>query len=169
MHPLEQAMSEDGFVLIGDSSDGHFPATSFHVYTLAGKRFYCLDLGGLRESRGSSAGLPVYPTAAELPGEHSDLALIWVGRATTRRAVEVAHEAGCRRVWFSFLTTEPGAVARARELGLEIVELGRCPVAYLQREQVPTGCRIHMGSMKLTGTWQKPPQIDAGVRRRELV
>ena len=169
MHPLEQAMSEEGFVLIGDSSDGHFPATSFHVYTLAGKRFYCLDLGGLTESRGSSAGQRVYATVADLPAEHSDLALIWVSKAAARRAVEAAHEAGCGRVWLSFLTTEPSAVERARELGLEIVELGRCPVAYLRREQVPTGCRIHMGSMKLTGTWQRPPQTDPNVRRRELV
>jgi hypothetical protein len=169
VHPLEQAMSEDGFVLIGDSADGHFPATSFHVYTLANKRFYCLDLGGLTESRGNTAGKKVYPTVADLPKEHSKLALIWSGKASARRAVEAAHEAGCTRVWFSFLTTDAGAVARARELGLEIVELGRCPVAYLAREDVPTGCRIHMGSMKLTGTWQKSPQTDAGVRRRELV
>jgi hypothetical protein len=162
-------MAEDDFVLIGNSGDGHFPATSFHVYTLAGKRFYCLDLGGLTESRGNSAGRRVYPTVAELPAAHSDLAVIWVGKATARAAVEAAHAAGCRRVWLSFQTTEPDAVARARELGLEIVELGRCPVAYLPREKVPTGCRIHMGSMKLTGTWQKPPQTDANVRRRELV
>ena len=44
----------DGFVLIGDSSQDRFPGFSYHAYTTAKKRFYCLDMGGLTESRGKS-------------------------------------------------------------------------------------------------------------------
>ena len=60
-HPLEHVMQRaDGFLLIGESSRGRFPAFSYHAYTTVGKRFYCLDLDGLAESRGPTKGGKVY-------------------------------------------------------------------------------------------------------------
>lgn len=165
-HPLEDVMrGADGFVLVGDSSEERFPATSFHCYTRVGKRFYCLDLGGLERSRGRSAGLPVFGKPANLP-PHANLAVVWMKPRSARRGVEAAHEAGCKRVWFSFQTGHPDAVARARELGMEVVEIGRCPVHYLER-QIPV-CRAHTGLLKLTGSYRRPPQVDAAASRREL-
>jgi hypothetical protein len=166
-HPLETVIRDaDGFVLIGDSSEDRFPGFSYHAYTRLGKRFYCLDLGGLPVSRGPTKGGKVYHSVAELPADHDDLAIIWVKPRSARRAVEVAHEAGCRRVWFSFQTGHREAVARARELGMEVVEIGRCPVYYL--EDKPPACKAHTLVVRLSGTYGRPPQTDPEKKRREL-
>ncbi len=115
-HPLEDVIrSADGFLLIGDSSEDRFPAYSYHNYTTVGKRFYCLDLGGLSESRGATKGGKVYTAVSELPEDRDDLAVIWVKPRSAARAVDVAHEAGCKRVWFSFGSGHRDAAARARE------------------------------------------------------
>ena len=166
-HPLEKVIqSADGFVLIGDSSAGRFPATSFHSYSSTGKRFYCLDMGGLTASRGGTKGATVYTTVAELPEERSDLAVIWVKPDRASAAVDLAHEAGCTRVWFSFQTGHRDAVAHARELGMEVVEIGRCPVHYM--DEMIGACKAHTMVLKLTGSYKRPPQLDPDAKRREL-
>jgi len=167
-HPLEEVMrSADGFILIGESKARRFPAYSYHQYTQAGRRFYCLDLDGLTESRGSTKGGKVYTSVAELPAERGDLAIIWVMPHTAKRAVEVAHQAGSKRVWFSFKSGHRDAVARARELGMEVVEIGRCPIYYVDDKS--GACKLHTGMVKLTGTWAKPPQTDGTAKHRELI
>jgi hypothetical protein len=93
--------------------------------------------------------------------------VIWVHPRTAVRAVELAHEAGCRRVWFSFQTGHPDAVQKARALGMQIVENGRCPVYYLEGDK-PGACRVHTLMVKATGAYRRPPQVDIGRGRREL-
>ncbi|MCB9682556.1 MAG: CoA-binding protein [Alphaproteobacteria bacterium] len=167
-HPLQDVMAAaDGFLVIGESSKGRFPAMSFAAYTAVGKRFYVVDLDGLSESRGPVKGGKVYGSIDELPAERGDLAVLWVHPHTASRAVELAHAAGCTRVWFSFQTGHPDAVARARELGMEVVEIGRCPVYYL--DGTPAACRMHTAVTRLSGTWRRPPQLDPSVPRKELV
>ena len=167
-HPLEEVIrGADRFVLIGDSSKKYFPATSFHSYTKVGKPFYCLDLGGLTESRGPSKGVRVYTSAAELPADHADLAVLWVPPSSVVQAVDVAHEAGCRRVWFSFHTASAEGVARAKQLRMEIVEIGRCPVYYM--DDRAGGCSMHTAIVKLTGTYQRPPQKTLDETQRVLL
>lgn len=166
-HPLQAIMRDaDGFLVIGDSANERFPAFSYEAYTKANRRFYCVDLGGLKESRGKIRGGKVYTSAAELPPDHGDLALIWVTPKRAVAAVEVAHEAGCKRVWFSFKTGHRDAVHRARALGMEVVEIGRCPIYYL--EGAPPICAAHVALTKATGAWGKPPQTDAEGTHREL-
>lgn len=166
-HPLAQVLAEsDGFVVIGDSSASRFPGLSYNAYTHAKKKFYCLDLGGLTESRGPTKGGKVYTSVAELPADRSELAVLWVKPTRAKEAVEIAAQAGSKRVWFSFQTGTPEAVARARELGLTVVEVGRCPVYYL--EGAPTACALHTRLTKLSGTWARPPQTEATEGRREL-
>ena len=156
-HPLADVINQaDGFVLIGDSSADRFPGFSYAAYTKTHKRFYCLDLGGLAESRGPVQGGKVYTALAEIPAEHGDLAILWVKPGRSREAVELAHQAGCKRVWFSFHTAHPSAIERARELELEIVEVGRCPVYYL--EDAPLACKLHQLAVKASGTYGRPPQ-----------
>ncbi len=166
-HPLQQLLADaDGFVLIGDSSADRFPALSYDSYTRVGKPFHCLDLGGLSESRGPTQGGRVYTRVEDLPDSRSDLAVIWVHPKAAAAAVDVAHSAGCKRIWFSFHTGHRDAVARARELGLEVVEIGRCPVYYL--EGGSPSCVAHRAMVRLTGTRRKPPQLDPDAKRREL-
>jgi hypothetical protein len=91
--------------------------------------------------------------------------VIWVHPRTAPAAVDLAHEAGCKRVWFSFGTGHPKAVARARELGLEVVEIGRCPVLYLRDK--PAACKGHTLLVKASGLYRRPPQTDPSAKRRE--
>lgn len=166
-HPLEQLIrGAEGFLLIGDSSKDRFPALSFHAYTAIGKPFFCFDLGGLTESRGKSAGRRVFTRVDELPDGRGDLAIVWVHPHDAVRAVEIANQAGCRRVWFSFKTGHDDAVRRARELGIEVVEIGRCPVYYL--DDKPIECKLHTGVVRISGTYGRPPQTEPGAKRREL-
>ncbi|MFO0749345.1 MAG: CoA-binding protein [Myxococcota bacterium] len=167
-HPLEDVIQKsDGFVLIGQSAADRFPGYSYNQYTKAGKRFYCLDLDGIAASRGPTKGGKVYHSVAELPADRSDLAVIWVHPHTAKRAVDVAHDAGCKRVWFSFKTGHPDAVARARELGMEVVEIGRCPVMYFDGKS--GACKAHAFAAKVSGLYGKPPQTDPTAKRRELM
>lgn len=167
-HPLETVMRDAGkFVLIGDSSEDRFPAMSYNNYSKMGTPFYCLDLGGLTESRGGTKGGKVYTTADELPDDRGDLAIIWVKPGSATNAVQIAVDAGCKRVWFSFGAGHRDAVAKARELGLEVVEIGRCPVYYVDKQIAV--CKVHTLMTKASGLYRKPPQTDPNAKRRELM
>ena len=167
-HPLEDIIRKaKGFVLIGDSSADRFPALSFHSYTKVGKSFYCLDMGGMTESRGPSSGRTVYTSVAALPDDRDDLAVIWVKPGRAKEAVDLADEAGCKRIWFSFKTGHRDAVARARELGMTVVEIGRCPVYYM--DEKVGACKAHTAIVKLSGTYRKPPQTNPDAKRREVL
>lgn len=156
-HPLQEILrGADGLLLSGDSTADRFPGFSYAAYTKANKPFFCLDLGGLPASRGPVKGGKVYHSVAELPAEKGDLAVIWVKPKRAKEAVDIAHEAGCKRVWFSFGSGHRDAVGRARELGLDVVEIGRCPVYYL--DGAPIGCAAHTLMVKATGAWAKPPK-----------
>lgn len=164
-HPLAEVVrGADGFVLIGDSSQDRFPGYSYSAYTHAGKRFYCLDMGGLTESRGPLQGGKVYTAVDQLPEDRDSLAVVWVKPRRSTEAVELAHEAGCTRIWFSFHTAHPTAIERAEALGMEVVEVGRCPVYYL--DGAPLACRAHAGLVRLSGTARRPPQrtLDKSLR-----
>jgi hypothetical protein len=167
-HPLEDVMGDaEGFLLIGDSSQDRFPGFSYNAFTQAGRRFYCLDMGGLRESRGPTRGGKVYPSVDELPTDDlGDLALVWVKPRRSREAVELAHAAGCTRIWFSFETAHADAVERAVELGMQVVEVGRCPVYYVAN--TPPVCRAHTTMVRLTGTRNRPPQTSVGRNQRTV-
>ena len=166
-HPLETVINEaEGFLIIGESNADRFPGFSYNAYTKAGKRFYCLDLDGLTESRGPTKGGKVYPSPETLPDDVGDLAILWTSRKSAARAVEIAHQAGCTRVWFSFGAVHDDAVAQAKALGMEIVEIGRCPVYYLKDKPGP--CAGHTLMTKVTGTWRRPPQTEVSDKNREL-
>lgn len=167
-HPLEDVMrNAQPFLIIGDSSEDRFPAMSFHNYKKTNTRFYCLDLGDLSESRGGTKGEKVYTSVADVPDDRTDLAIIWVKPKSAKNAVDVAHDAGTKRVWFSFHTGHRDAVARARELGMEVVEIGRCPVHYMEHQIAV--CRAHTVAIKISRAYGKPPQTDPDARRREII
>lgn len=167
-HPLETLIrNSEPFVVIGDSSEERFPAMSYANAAKKDHRVYYLDLGGLTVSRGPVSGGKVYASAADVPGDRSDLAVIWVKPRSAKRAVEVAHGMGARRVWFSFQTGHADAVTRARELGMEVVEIGRCPVYYMDGQI--GACKVHTLLVKATGAYAKPPQTDATAKHRELI
>ncbi|MGB5810105.1 MAG: CoA-binding protein [Polyangiales bacterium] len=166
MHPLELVINEPApLVLIGNSAEDRFPGFSYNAYASTGKKFYCFDIGGLPASRGPTKGGKVYHSVDELPDDRGDLAVIWVHPKAAAGAVDLAHQAGCKRVWFSFKTGHRDAVARARELGMEVVEIGRCPVLF--RDDKPAACKAHALLTKATGTYQRPPQTDPDAARRE--
>ena len=167
-HPLEDIIrSAEGFLLVGDSSEDRFPAFSYNAYTQAQKRFYCVDLGGLSESRGPTKGGKVYRTLDEIPAEgRGDLAILWLLPHSAVKGVELAHQFGAKRVWFSFKTGHQDAVAKAKDLGMQVVEVGRCPVYYMDEQ--PGVCKGHTLLVKLSGTYGRPPADDADPSRREV-
>ncbi|MBW2463343.1 MAG: CoA-binding protein [Deltaproteobacteria bacterium] len=166
-HPLEDIIrNAEPFLFIGDSREERFPAMSYASCKRKGQQGYYLDLGGLTESRGKESGGKVYTDPAELPDDRSDLAIIWVKPRSATNAVEVAHGLGARRIWFSFQTGHRDAVARARELGMKVVEIGRCPVHYMDGMIVE--CVAHTALLKLSGSYRKAPQTDPDAKRREL-
>ncbi len=166
-HPLEDVIrNAEPFVFIGDSGEERFPATSYANNATQGHRVYYLDLAGMTESRGKVKGGKVYADASDIPDDRTDLAVIWVKPKSATKAVDVAHGLGAKRVWFSFQTGHRDAVARARELGMDVIEIGRCPVHYMEGQMA--ACRSHTVLTKLTGAYQKPPQTDADAKRREL-
>ncbi len=57
-------------------------------------------------------------------------------------------------------------MARAKEHGMAVVEIGRCPVYYLENKPGP--CKAHAAITKLTGTYNRPPQTEPTAKRREL-
>ena len=167
MHPLESVInSPEPLVLIGNSAENRFPAYSYDAYARIGKKFYCLDMGGLPASRGKTSGGKVYQSVSELPDDRGDLCVIWTHPNSAAKAVDLAHEAGCRRVWFSFGTGHRDAVSRAQQLGMEIVEIGRCPVLYLDQKRPE--CKAHELATKLTGLYRQAPRTTPGPKRREM-
>lgn len=168
MHPLELVINgPEPLVLIGNSTEDRFPAYSYDAYSRIGKKFYCLDIGGLAESRGHTKGGQVYRSVTELPEDRGDLAVVWVHPRTAIQAVELAHEAGCRRIWFSFGTGHRDAVIRAQELGMKVVEIGRCPVMYLDDKRPE--CKAHALLAKVSGLYRQPPRTEPGGKRREMI
>jgi predicted CoA-binding protein len=159
----------ENFLLIGDSSSNRFPAMSFHCYTEANKSFHCIDLGGLKESRGFSGGLPVLNSIEELPeGWSGKLAIIWVLPVLAAECTRMAASVGCTQVWYSFQTASPEALKVAEEHGMEVIECGRCPVYFFEGAK-PLPCRMHTAAVKLTGTIDLPRQLDLDADRRELL
>ena len=61
----------------------------------------------------------------------------------------------CACGWFSFFAAHPDAIARAEDLGMKIVEVGRCPVYYL--EDAPIACKCHTALTRLSGTRGRAP------------
>jgi predicted CoA-binding protein len=166
-HPLEDIIrNAEPFVFIGDSREERFPAMSYANASKKKHRVYYLDLGGLTESRGPVKGGKVYADPKDIPADRTDLAVIWTKPRSAKNAVEIAHGLGAQRVWFSFQTGHAEAVARARELGMEVVEIGRCPVYYMEGQI--GACAVHTAMVKLSGAYGKPPQTDASAKRREL-
>jgi CoA binding domain len=167
-HPLENVIrNAEPFVFIGDSGEARFPATSYANAARMKHRVYYFDLGGMTESRGPVKGGKVYADPKDIPSDRTDLAVVWTKPHSAKRAVDVAHELGAKRIWFSFQTGHRDAVEHARSLGMEIVEIGRCPVYYMEGQM--GACKAHTALVKLTGTYGKPPQTDPNAKRRELI
>ena len=161
--------STEEFLLFGDSSSDRFPGMSFHCYTRGHRSFYCIDLGGLEKSRGYTSGERVLGSIAQLPEDWSgSLAIIWVLPILAAECTRLAAEAGCTKLWYSFQTVSAEAIKVADELGLEVVEAGRCPVYFLDGPK-PMPCRLHTAAVKFTGTLALPRQVDFTTARRELL
>jgi hypothetical protein len=163
--PLHAVMAETAPVLlIGDSSSERFPKTSFACYQKVGKAVHYLDMGR-RDLSAHSNGQPILYSPQELGDWGGDLALIWVHPISTVRAVELAEEAGCKRLWFSFGSANDAALQLAESKGMKVLEVGRCPVLFLENRAGP--CKVHGWVADALGLTELEPQLHAGSGRRE--
>lgn len=167
-HPLAEIMAETApILLIGDSDSDRFPRASHANYRKAGKAFEFYDLGK-RDLTQHVDGKPVRRSLSELPEQWGgDLAILWLHPASVPAGLEVAAGAGCKRVWFSFDTGSPGGIALAERLGMQVVEVGRCPVFYMSSRHGP--CAIHGGVVQLTGLLDGAPRVAFQKGQRELL
>lgn len=154
-------------LLIGDSDSDRFPRTSFACYQKIGKAFHYLDMGHRDLSKYAKEHPILYRTEELGEDWGGDLAVIWVHAFSAVKALELAHQAGCSRVWFSFGAGNPDAVALAGELGIEVLEVGRCPVFFLNEQAGP--CMVHAWVARTFGLTELGPQLHAGPGRRELI
>jgi predicted CoA-binding protein len=161
--------TEQPILLVGDSASARFPAMSFDCYMRQGKAVSCVDLGGRTTSRGASAGHAIYPSFDDLPPDWGgELAILWVPPYRAAECTRAVAAVGCTKVWYSFHTVTPEAISTAAELGVEVVEAGRCPVFFLKGPK-PLPCRLHTAAARLFGMRSLPPQTDASATRRELL
>ncbi len=50
---------------------------------------------------------------------------------------------------------------------MEVVEIGRCPLYYMDQKIV--ACKAHTVMVKVTGAYGLPPQTDANAKHREMI
>ncbi len=75
-------------------------------------------------------GVPCVAAVADLPGEVQSLSII-TPPAVTARVVDEAIARGIRNIWMQPGAEEPGAVARCRASGVNVIADGSCVLVVL--------------------------------------
>jgi predicted CoA-binding protein len=118
---IEDFLACERFAVVGASDrPGNFGGKVFEAYLRHGRVVYPVHPRA-REVR----GLPCYSSLRALP-ERVEAVSIVTPPAVTERVVEQAAAAGARRVWMQPGAESARAIARARELGLDVIAGGPC-------------------------------------------
>ena len=78
-------------------------------------------------------GRRCYPSLAELPETVESVSIV-TPPAVTERIVEEAASAGARRIWMQPGAESPRAIARALELGMDVIAGGPCLLVEIAAE-----------------------------------
>ncbi len=118
---IERFLGGEAFAVAGASNDrGKFGNKVLRSYLQAGRRVYALH-----PSAEEIEGQPVFRRLADLPEPVHGLSLV-TPAPVTERLVEEAAAAGIRRLWMQPGAESAAAIARAEELGLEVLARGPC-------------------------------------------
>ncbi|QDU69128.1 CoA-binding protein [Engelhardtia mirabilis] len=127
MASTDEFLSGEVFAVAGASNDrSKFGNRVLRHYLAHGKRAI-----PVHPTETEVEGLAVARTLANLPEPVWGLSIITPPRVT-ERLVEEAAAAGIERIWMQPGAESPAAIARARELGLEVIAGGPCVLVELR-------------------------------------
>lgn len=126
---IRDFLASESIAVVGASNSmAKFGAQVFATCVAHGRRVYPVNPRAARVQ-----GRVSYPSLRDLP-ERVEAVSIITPPAVTERIVEEAAAAGVKRVWMQPGAESVRAVARARELGLDVIAGGPCLLVELGRE-----------------------------------
>lgn len=118
---VDAFLAGHSFAVVGASADrGKFGNKVLRAYLQAGRKVYPVN-PKLDEIEGQRC----YPDLASLPGPVFGVSIV-TPPAVTEQVVEQAAAAGIGHVWMQPGAESDAAIARAGELGLELIHSGPC-------------------------------------------
>lgn len=124
---IEAFLTGRVFAVAGASNDrSKYGNKVLRSYQQAGRTVYAIHP---REQ--SVEGAPAFAKLSELPQKIDGLSIV-TPPAVTEKLVEEAAAAGVKRLWMQPGAESPAAIARARELGLEVIAGGPCVLVALR-------------------------------------
>lgn len=110
-------MSKPTVAVLGASTDRHkFGNKAVRAYLKQG-----YDVFPVNPSTTEIEGLTVYPTLADVPVKHLDRISVYLPPAIGITLLEEIQAAGAQEVWFNPGSESPELLARAEELGLDVI------------------------------------------------
>jgi predicted CoA-binding protein len=127
---IEQFLSGKVFAVAGASTDrAKYGNKVLRSYQQAGRKVY-----GIHPRETLIEGAPTFARLADLPEKIDGLSIV-TPPAVTEKLVEEAAALGVRRLWMQPGAESPAAIARARELGLEVLAGGPCVLVALHFQE----------------------------------
>jgi predicted CoA-binding protein len=127
---IEQFLSGRVFAVAGASTDrSKYGNKVLRSYQQAGRKVF-----GIHPRETSIEGAPSFARLSELPEKIDGLSIV-TPPAVTERLVEEAAAAGVKRLWMQPGAESPAAIARAAELGLDVIAGGPCVLVALRFQE----------------------------------
>jgi predicted CoA-binding protein len=127
---IEQFLSGRVFAVAGASTDrSKYGNKVLRCYQQAGRKVYAIHP---REKE--IEGAACFAKLAELPEKIDGLSIV-TPPAVTERLVEEAPAAGVKRLWMQPGAESPAAIARAEQLGLDVIAGGPCVLVALHYQE----------------------------------
>jgi predicted CoA-binding protein len=118
---IEQFLTGKVFAVAGASNDrAKYGNKVLRCYQQAGRKVFAIHP---REK--SVEGAPAFASLRELPERIDGLSIV-TPPAVTEKLVEEAAAAGVKRLWMQPGAESPAAIARAQQLGLDVIAGGPC-------------------------------------------
>lgn len=144
---VEAFLAERRVALLGASRSGkRFGATVLRSLIRAGH-----EVRPVHPEAETLEGLPCVPSLSALAGA-VETAVLVVPPAQTLKAMEEAASVGIRRLWLQPGAESPAVLARAEELGLEVIH-GHCILMFLSE-----GAWIHRAHRRIEGWLGRLPE-----------
>ncbi|MBK7645156.1 MAG: CoA-binding protein [Planctomycetes bacterium] len=127
---IESFLAGSVFAVAGASADrAKYGNKVLRAYQQAGRKVF-----GIHPRETKIEGAPSFAKLSELPEKIDGLSIV-TPPAVTEKLVEEAAAAGVKRLWMQPGAESPAAIARAKELGLELISGGPCVLVALHYQE----------------------------------